>query len=1118
MGIDLLAKLNAAQNAAVVHDRGPLIVLAGPGTGKTRVIIHRVAHLVLERGVAPESVLAVTFTKKAAGEMKSRLEEVLAAASQERGVGLAAAVHVETFNALGMRLLMRHGHALGLPPTLTMIDSVQRKRLIGELMEAHGLLPHSHARGRGAVIDQVERALGKLNDSGVEPAAAQAGGDALRRSIESNTELGEAERAAALIRWENFDHVAKLFGHLRRACIERGWITFDDQIALPSVLLRDHPRAAALLRGDVRHIVVDEFQDMNAAQIELLRLLAPPSASADVCIVGDDDQSIYKFRGADDRAFETFARLYPAHTKVRLEENYRSRPGILAASNAVIAKAARRFDAEKTIRPARPAEHGERAPAVRAIALESDAHAGDVIAALLRADRAANPTRTWSDYAIITRGHTQLDRAATALEIERIPSRRRRGRKVLDHPAVRVVSAWVAALLEPRAAAGMREVLLRGPVYLAPGTLLALEHRYGVQASHAEHGVGEARDPGEYLAWLAAQPEAPPPLGAVAQAIDELRGLLPEMTASEAIARIIQRSGVAHAELLDGRARAKRVAALVALLRNVRERQERLEAPGDLATYWADYEAEIDSGESEDTGGDDDREAEQERPGEDGDGAAVMLLTAHSAKGLEFPVVFVAEVSPKAGWPSSRKSEESEFVVPGALLGPERSTEEQAADRLDEERRLFYVACTRAEEQLYVLARPNAKRSRTTTHFFEELTLDEPGKSAVVVNAEADVLRGGPLGARSELEEESVFDAADSRREYVARVRAQAREEAARALDALDRPGLDSGAVAAAESALTRAGQRLGIISALAAGETPSWLTDSALQADAQVIAARLKKTPVAAARSVRELLGPAAALAPLPKAPLRLSYSQLDAYRRCPMCYYLKYIWKLPEAGSKESNIGTLAHGVLERFYRDWTGTVNEGLPRPGRAALEALAQRAYRAEIGPDQRVDHDDLNMLLGQVRLFHERLHDETHEIAELEKTFTFPFEHGGHTHTLTAKLDRVDRMPGGVGVRVVDYKTGQAWKKLREPARDDLQLGVYALALDHVFTGDRGPDGFVQGQAEYWLLSTGERGVLPLSSLKRDKVREQIAEVIDGIVRGDFSPGEKCGGDCVLLLE
>ncbi|HEU5321752.1 MAG TPA: UvrD-helicase domain-containing protein, partial [Methylomirabilota bacterium] len=302
----LLDDLNPAQREAVTAGEGPLLVLAGAGSGKTRVIAHRVAYLLGVRDVHPRQVLAVTFTNKAAGEMARRVERLLAPA------GIRPPL-IATFHAACVRVLRQHGRHVRLPDHFTIYDEDDRLALVKECMKEGELAD------RGFTPSTAVHRITYLNNQMVSVA------DALREA------RGPWEQKAALV-YSRYDK------RLR----ETGAADFDDLLLLTVRLLGEVPEVLAWYRGLWRHLLVDEYQDTNRAQYRIIQHLT--AEHRNVCVVGDADQSIYKWRGADVRNILDFERDFPGTRVVRLEQNYRSTQRILALAAGVIAHNVQRKD------------------------------------------------------------------------------------------------------------------------------------------------------------------------------------------------------------------------------------------------------------------------------------------------------------------------------------------------------------------------------------------------------------------------------------------------------------------------------------------------------------------------------------------------------------------------------------------------------------------------------------------------------------------------------------------------------------------------------------------------------------------------------------------------------
>ncbi|MCE7975249.1 MAG: ATP-dependent helicase, partial [Leptolyngbya sp. PLA1] len=713
----MAGELNKAQLEAVRHEGGPLAVLAGPGTGKTRVIVHRVADLIARRGVAPDSLLVLTFTVKAAEELRARL-------SAQIGPERASMVRAHTFNGYGMRLVQRFADVLGLPPRLMMIDRAQATRLIRSIVLERGLFERSRGEGLASLAADLLESFEALANLGKTPEDCEG---FARAWVERATE--EADRVLAA----EFRERTEAYGAYVASRVSRGWLSYADQILLPIRLLRGSASVRAIVSGELREVIVDEFQDCNNCQIELLSLLAGPGArgrggSVDLTVVGDDDQAIYGFRGSDDRTFQRFARAWPGATTIALEENYRSAPEIVDVANSVIARSGGRFAPDKRVRAV------SKEPGIAEIVdLTDDANAGEVIAAMLQEMRGTGGGPEWSKVAVLARTHTDLDRIERTLRMEGIPTHRRIEKSMLDEDGVEDVLAWARWLLDPRASWEARRVLSRPPFGVSPAALLEDEAAYKAAMSKADEGRAH---PGPFGPWLAERRPENPAVARAAALWASLREEVAGLKGEEAIWRIMVATDPAHADLLPGRDRAVRVKALVALLALARDKQPRLSPPGDLGSLLShlDELRALRDLRLSPGFGDADEDESREAGDEEGQGR-VQLMTAHSAKGLEFHTVFVPKVAPGHGFPKTSKVDEEWRPPAGLDDRPEVAAAGSA--RLEEERRLFYVACTRAQRRLVLMAKKNKKPS-TSTHYLEELR--GPGGAATVARAERDVL------------------------------------------------------------------------------------------------------------------------------------------------------------------------------------------------------------------------------------------------------------------------------------------------------------------------------------------------------------------------------------------
>ena len=398
-----LAGLNPAQREAVLHYEGPLLVLAGAGSGKTRVLTTRIARLIEHHGVDPRQILAVTFTNKAAGEMRERIARLLGSEPTGMWVG--------TFHAIGARLLRSAAHLVGRTPNFTIYDEDDALGVVKRLMEKHKLV--AKERPPKAILSSISDAKNAL----VSP------GEYERLAMDPHA------KAASLV-------YKDLEGALRQA----NAVTFDDLLVLPVQILRENPALLEQYRNRFRFVLVDEYQDTNAAQYQFVKLLA--GEHGNVLVVGDDDQSIYGWRGADIRNILDFEKDFPSARVVRLEENYRSTPEILDLANVAIAANAERRG--KTLRATRAS--GER---VSAIATLDERDEADFVADEVLGRRSSMQRPMLRDFAVLYRTNSQSRAMEEAFRKRAIPYRLIGAVRFYDRREIRDLMAYLKLIANP---------------------------------------------------------------------------------------------------------------------------------------------------------------------------------------------------------------------------------------------------------------------------------------------------------------------------------------------------------------------------------------------------------------------------------------------------------------------------------------------------------------------------------------------------------------------------------------------------------------------------------------------------------------------------------------------
>ncbi len=1097
-------QLNEAQRRAVNHDSGPLIVLAGPGTGKTRVITARIERLI-RQGADPETILAMTFTVKAAEEMRERIAERI-------GMDRAARLRMGTFHGYGRRLLLRFGDRIGMPEEQRLMDSAQSRRLIRGLIFEHDLFADRAGVGRSSVITQAQQFIEQCRNEAVAPQQALEYMQAWGRRLADNADgLDDVSLAAERARQPDLLASAQLFVHYQQRIIEEGLVTFDDYLALPVVMMDRSEAAASIIHSEVQHLVVDEFQDVNRAQIEFLKRLAPPRPGADVCVVGDDDQAIYAFRGSDQLAFQHFEKTWSGCTTIALEENYRSTPRILSLASDFISRTDDRFDPDKVVRPG--LEHADFGPEIEAITHRRHGDASASAAAFILEDRAENPHKSWSSYAVIARTNTELERCATVLELHGIPYAFRRTPSLLQDEGIRDLMAWLKLISDPMETWEAFRILVRPPFSFPLEEVSRWHDGWRRESGRARFAQAEGDD---FLAWAAKRRPDLDALRRLKREVEQLREYDASHRADETMYETIRRMGAADLDPLEPRRRERRIRNLAEILRFACDALDNLDPPGNLEAFWSYYNDMDHSGqefrlESHAQLDIDDDVAMEEKGEDQRTGGAVSLITAHGAKGLEFDTVCIVRVRRPHGFPKTRGGRDDAEPLPTGLTGKE------AIDDLTEERRLFYVAMTRAERRLALVA--EERKVEKNDCFFGHIAL-HAAKFGVRIRTEAEMIEQAVRAAGESLTQldplvaqsaaAGLLSGRSDAAESLDREQRSVRERLYGALHAAASGDLDLETLHALQAQVSEDAARLAILGALehrVAGpdELPAWV--ESLSPELKAFAADMMKDVKAA--SAFEWKGGM-------KAPLSLSYTMLNQYRRCPACFYLQYIMGLRGPTSPALAFGDVVHRTLEEFYTRHRAAMAEGGVPPDREWLIEHGRNRYIQSVPRYMPEDVEVMDRLAAQLGSAWDDFHSSDIDVLEIEKRIDqIPLVVDGETHHLVAKIDRIDtiEMEGHQAFRIVDYKTGKARDDIVKPEGDDLQMAIYALALQHHFEMEDLP----RGVAEYWVLATGQRGQVRFDALDLKKVRSEIDEAVRGMLSDQFKPGRNCrNGVCGLL--
>jgi DNA helicase-2/ATP-dependent DNA helicase PcrA len=602
--------LNDVQRAAVEYTDGPCLIFAGAGSGKTRVLTHRIAYLLEKKRVAPWNILAVTFTNKAAGEMKTRLQEMVGDDARDLWVG--------TFHAMCVRILRRDGQAIGVGRGFTIMDATDQRAIVRDVLHA---------------LDIDERQ--------VSPGGALAEISKAKNNLWSPNEYEERHPSYIGERY------ASIYREYERRLAESNGLDFDDLIMRTIHLLERDETARNHYQSKFRYVLVDEYQDVNFAQYKLVALFA--ALHKNLTVVGDDDQSIYSWRGSDYRMILRFEEDFPGAKIFKLEENYRSTQTILAAANELVINNANRSN--KTLFTNRKA--GEPVTAYQA---DSDREEARYVIDTIR--RHTQEDASFNDILVLYRTNAQSRIFEEALLAQGIPYRVVGGIGFYARAEVKDMLAYLRYILNPADAVAFRRIINVPRRSIGQATVNQLD----AAATKANIPIGETVFDSDLLKRVA--PKKQRELERFAALIKDLREKAQVFPISDLLIAVMEESGYLREmqadETNEGRARVENLEELVSV---AKEFENNPETTSTLEDFLANIALVSDLDTLE-------------------EGASyVTLMTLHGAKGLEYPIVFLTGLE--------------EGVFPHMRAQTDET-------ELEEERRLAYVGMTRAMDHIYL--------------------------------------------------------------------------------------------------------------------------------------------------------------------------------------------------------------------------------------------------------------------------------------------------------------------------------------------------------------------------------------------------------------------------------
>ncbi len=955
MSLDLLAKLNKEQLDAVTHIEGPLMIVAGAGTGKTTVVTHRISWLIDQGHAKPEEILALTFTDKAAGEMEERVDRLLPYGYVD--------LQISTFHSFAEKLLRQYGAELGLSRDFRLMPELDAWLLARQHFDRFTLDYYRPLGNPTKYIRSLLTHFSRAKDVGIDPDAYYKFVEARKADLDS----AQADEATTseLARLEELAHAYTTY---QAILLEHDSLDFGDLMLYTLKLLRERPVVRDQIRARFKFVLVDEFQDTNDAQYEIVKLIAEPRRN--LTVVGDDDQSIYKFRGASLANILRFEEDFSDAKRVVLTKNYRSAQEILDRAHAFIQhNNPNRLEAATERNLSKKLEAGQELNAqiehIHAItATEEVARVVERIIGLK-----AEEGTEWSDFAILVRSNAAGMDFAVALERHKIPYQFLALSGLYTKPAVLDLMAYMRVIDNPFDSPSFYRVLTNRIVGVHERSILELNQwslQKGKSLFEACEQVGSISevpiDDQQKIQKLLSQ-------------VADFQKAARTRPVGELFVIVAKDSGyLEHLNAFSEQKKLDSFSYLQQFYQRLKSFERRSEHPV-LHNFLAEFAHERDAGE----------EGSLSIDLESGPDM-VRIMTVHAAKGLEFKHVFVVNLVAQR-FPTNQKSDA--IPLPQGL-GSGPGSDKEA--HLEEERRLFYVAMTRAKQGLYFTSAEDygGSRARKLSRFLHELGYEAP-----------------------EIPRETIelFDE-------------------------------DQGTSATCN----------------------------------------LQPTTF-----------------PIPK---QFSFTQLAAFKTCPLQYKFAHVLKVPVMGKWTFSYGKTLHNTLQRFFALWLersgsqqgslfGSVDSSKNLPvSWKELEETYHSCWQDEwfINDRQRAEYQEQG--LASLRQLYDQLYVTRPEPMTVEQGFTMKF---GDV-VLKGRIDRIDICEDGI--EIIDYKTGSPKTELSK--EDKEQLFLYQLAARDVL-------GLVPKKLTYHYLTDNSR----VSFLGTDDqlldLQESIVTRVQAIRSSKFDP-------------
>jgi DNA helicase II / ATP-dependent DNA helicase PcrA len=907
----LLEGLNEEQLKAVTHTDGPLLIVAGAGTGKTTVITRRIAYLLEQKLAKPEEILALTFTDKAAGEMEERVDQLLPLGSYD--------LWISTFHSFCERILKQHALDIGVPNDFELLDDTQQWVLVHKNFEKFKLVYYRPLGSPNKFIDALLSHFSKCKDEVITPESYLEYAQKLKLNLGANPELFNTDDSEEAVEIKRIEEVASAYHTYQKLLLDNNYLDFGDLINYTLDLFKKRPNILKLFRQQFKYVMVDEFQDTNFAQYELVKLLTNGADGPNLVVVGDDDQSIYKFRGASVSNILKLKEDYPNVTDLTLVKNYRSSQEILdLAYDFIQANNPNRLEVKlkikkKLINPLNPPK-----AVIRVLEGKDLSEELNMVVKTILELKVANPDSTWNDFAILIRANAAADEILPRLDSAGISYMFVANRGLFKKPLISDLIAYMKLLANYHDSSSLYRAL-NFPKFRISQEELSNISQHGYKNTLALH---------ESLKMVRAIPgiseEAVKRIEELLHYLKTHSDLASEKTAVEVFVQLVQDLGVSDDLSVDTLENAElrelleQFYILEQFYKKIESFEERSEDKS-LRAFLATLDLELLAGNEGAIKFDPNVGPE-----------ALKVLTIHSAKGLEFNYVFIVNMLDQR-FPT--RAHGDTIKIPDELV---RDILPEGDFHLQEERRLFYVALTRAKTHLY--------------------------------------LSWGRDYGGAKLKKPSSF-----------------------------------------------------------LQETNLVPSEKVSQATGKVVFTKAPKTDK---QTVYKQL------------PTSFSFTDVTVFQNCPLEYKFRYYLRLPMPGTAQLSFGKSIHAAFEKFgmlYQQMQNANQQSLfgGEPGSVQipefkkLEELYEQEWIGEWYATKKQKEEYYELGKKMLKVFYDDIVKASPNIAYIEKSFSLKVGE----FTFRGKIDRIDRLNGGVGI--LDYKTGNAPKKSSKDGVDQLRIYQWA---------------------------------------------------------------------------